>query len=155
VNFTQVSESNLTNGALFFVYSWQSSTGAGKQSDLSSCTVGETVFYPGTSASYVWPLPMVVNFPTINPTVISGSGSNGGIQDTNQPPDSFQLPYFNSGFNSTQRFRWSCPLYNNGSVNNFVPDITITRRVFKDTDGFFKYQITKSGFTNTIKLPNQ
>jgi hypothetical protein len=57
---------------------------------------------------------------------------------------------------ATQRFWWSCPNYDSGSVKQFVPDVTITRTVFQDnTDGFWKYKITKSGYTNIVKLPNQ
>jgi hypothetical protein len=139
-------------GSLFFTYSWSSSSG--NMSDLSSCKAGETVFYPNyPSTPYTWPLPMVAT--TINPGVVSGSASSGGFEDTNYPPDSYQQPYSAASFQATQRLWWSCPDWNNGNQNEFVPDITITRKVFKDTDGFWKYQITKSGYTNTIKLPNQ
>jgi hypothetical protein len=143
---------SLSNGALFFTYSWSSSSG--KLSDLSSCTAGESVYYPNyPSTPYVWPLPMVAS--TINPGVVSGNASSGGFEDTNSPPDSFQQPYSSASFQATQRLWWSCPYWNNGSLNYFVPDITIARSVFKDTDGFWKYSITKSGASNTIKLPNQ
>jgi hypothetical protein len=153
-NFVVVSESNLSNGSLFFTYAWSSTSG--NQADLSACTVGETVYYPGYPTSpFIWPLPMVASPPTPNPTSLSGSGSNAGATDQNYPPDSYQQPYSSANFPATQRWWWTCPYYQNGSVQSFVPDITITRRVFQDTDGFWTYQITKSGYTNTVNLPNQ
>jgi hypothetical protein len=151
-NFQQSPGTPLSNGALFFTDTWSSSTG--NQADLATCTVGETVFYPNyPSSPYTWPLPMVAQ--TINPTVVEGSGMNAGFNDTNSPPNSYQQPYSAASFNATQRLRWSCPCYQNGAVQNFVPDITITRRIFKDTDNLWKCEITKSGSTNRVVLPNQ
>jgi len=150
-NFIASPGAQLNTGALFFTYSWSSSSG--KLADLSTCTGGESVFYPGSTSPYIWPLPMVQS--TFNPEVNKGPASGGGFEDTNSPPNSFQQPYSSAGFNATQRIWWSCPYWNSGNLNYFVPDITIARSVFKDTDGFWKYTITKSGATNTIKLPNQ
>ncbi len=157
-DWTILSETPITTGinanSLFFRYSWSSSTG--NLADLSTCTVGESVFYPNfPNTPYIWPLPMVAS--TVNPGTGGGksSGSGGYAEDTNQAPDGFQQPYFGSSFTATQRFWWQCPYYNNGSQNNFVPDFPIVRKVFKDTDGFWKYQITKSGYSYTLKLPNQ
>ncbi len=151
INFTQESEANLNDGSLFFTYTWSSSSG--NQSDLSSCTVGETIFYPGSGATYIWPFPMVQSTP--NPTTINVTGNYSAATDTNGPPTRYAQPYSATNFQATQRFWWSCPYYNNGGVNNFESDIPITRKIFKDTDSFWKYQINKSGFTNTVKLPNQ
>lgn len=154
VNFRIYSESPLNNGSLFFTYKWSSSTG--NQADLSACTVGESVYYPNyPSPSYIWPLPMVSSPPTPNPTVISGPGTYQGSTDTNKPPDSYQTPYGPANFATTQRFWWSCTNYSSGATQTLSPDVTIARKVFKDTDGFWKYQISKSGYTNTVKLPNQ
>ena len=151
-NFSIQSESNLNDGSLFFTYTWSSSTG--KQSDLAACKIGESVFYPNYPATpYVWPLPMVSS--TNNPETNSGAGSNQVFTDQNFPPSSYQQSYFSASFPATQRFWWSCPCYQNGSLNYFGADVTITRKVFKDTDGFWKYQINKSGYTNTVRLPNQ
>jgi hypothetical protein len=44
-NFAIHSETPLSDGSLFFTYTWSSSTG--NQADLGACTVGESVFYPG------------------------------------------------------------------------------------------------------------
>ncbi len=71
------------------------------------------------------------------------------------PPGSYQTPYGSASFSATQRFWWSCPNYDNGADEYFVPDVTITRTVFQDTDGPWKYKITKSGYTNIVALPNQ
>jgi hypothetical protein len=155
-NWTILSEAPLNSGALFFQYTWSSSTG--NKADLSGCSVNETVFYPNfPTTPFIWPLPMVASPPTPNPTspLPNGKGSDALAQDTNFPPDSYQQPYFTANFTAMQRWWWSCPYYNNGSINNFVPDLPIIRKIFKDTDGFWKYQITKSGYTNTVKLPNQ
>jgi hypothetical protein len=140
---------NSPDGTLTFVYTFTSSSG--KLSDLSSCKVGETVFYPGSASPYVWPSPMVSS--TVNPTAIYGSGSSGGFTDRNSPPTSFNKPYIGDSFTATQRLQWECPNYNNGQYQNFVPDMSIVRRVFLDTGNTWKYQITKSAATNTILLP--
>ncbi len=152
-NWTTMSESNLNDGSLFFQYTWSSTSGY--KPDLANCIVGETVFYPSSSNPYVWPPPMVSSQPNPFSPTPYGKGSDQLSQDTNYPPDRYQQPYFAVNFNATQRFWWSCPYWQNGDHINFVPDITITRRIFKDTDGFWKYQITKSGQTNTVKLPGQ
>ena len=152
VKFTLKSERNLNDGSLFFTYTWSSSTG--KQSDLASCKVGESVFYPNYPATpYTWPLPM--SDASTNPTTIRGSASNAGLWDRNWPPAAYQQPYYSAHFDATQRFWWTCPYYNNEDLNYFVPDITISRKVFMDTDSYWKYQINKSGYTNTVRLPNQ
>lgn len=151
-NFQQSSVTPLTGGGLRFTYTWASTTGT--QSHLSACTVGESVFYPNyPNTPYIWPLPMVAS--TTNPTVLSGAGSNSVMVDNNLPPDGYQQPYSATSFNATQRLWWSCPCYQNGNTQYFVPDITIARQVFRDTDNLWKYRITKSGSTNTATLPNQ
>jgi hypothetical protein len=153
VKFQQVSEANLDDGTLFFKYSWSSSSG--KRSDLASCKVGERVSYPGSPAEFFFPLPMLGAI-NPNPTVLKFSAIYLGMKDHNlPPPNGFVKPYTSTSFQATQQFWWSCPYYNNGNSNSFVPDITITRQVFQDTDAFWKYQITKSGSTNTIRLPGQ
>jgi hypothetical protein len=138
-------------GTLNFRYTWSSTTG--NQSDLAACSVGETVFYPGTDPRYIWPLPMVQT--TDNPFPLYSSGSNAGFDDHNIPPNNYQTPYFGTSFNATQRLQWSCPCHNNGNFERFEPDITIMRSIFKDADNFWYYKIEKSGQTKTVKLPNQ
>ena len=147
-NFSST-EINLPDGTLSFQYTYQSSSG--NQNDLAQCKVGETVFYPGATSPYIWPLPMVSS--TFNPTALYGAGNKAFISDKNGPPSSYKQPYSYAHFQATQRLQWECPCYNSGNYNNFVPDITIDRKVFKDTDGKWKYQISKSGYTNTVVLP--
>jgi len=139
------------DGTLRFRYTWSSSTG--NQADLASCTVGESVFYPGSGDPYVWPLPMVAS--SRNPTVISGPGNSSEALDRNFPPDGYQEPYSPANFDAAQRFWWSCPCYQNGEIQYFGPDTSISRKVFKDTDNLWKYQIDKSSYTTKIQLPNQ
>jgi len=150
-NFSTVSEVNLPEGSLSFQYTFSSSTGI--TNDIAACTVGETVFYPGSSGIFVWPLPMVSQ--TQNPFVRSSNATNVFIPDRNFPPTSYQQPYMSAHFSSTQRFWFICPCYQNGALTNFVPDLTIDRRVFQDSDNLWKYQIDKSGYTNIVTLPNQ
>lgn len=149
INFRQTSESNLTDGTLHFVYQFDSSTG--NTADLAGCTVGETVFYPGGQNPYVWPLPMVAR--TNNPDVHQSTGNNAFTPDNNSPPSSYQKPYAYAHFTATQRFWWICPCFQNGQLQTFVPDVTIDRKVFQDTDSIWKYQIQKSGYTNKVALP--
>ena len=151
VSFRTKSVSEPSDGSLVFNYEWSSSTG--NQSDLSACTVGETVFYPGSQNPFSWPLPMVQS--TTNPTVITGLGSNAGFIDTNGSPNSYRSPYFANSFQATQRLWWSCPCHENGGNQLFVPDIAINRRIFRDADGLWNYEITKSGRTSRVVLPNQ
>ena len=132
----------------FFTYLWDSSTGT--QSDLSGCTVGESVYYPNYSTTpYIWSLPMVQS--TTNPTVVPGPATSAGFTDTNSPPDHYQTPYSSTSFSATQRFWWSCTNYNNGATQVLYPDATITRTILFST--VWKYQITKQGYTNTFNLP--
>jgi hypothetical protein len=98
---------------------------------------------------------MVNNVNPDNPTVISGNASSGGLEDTQYGADNYQQPYKNAGFQATQRLWWSCPYWNNGNLNYFVPDITIQRDIFQDTDGKWKYRIQKSGYQSIYTLPNQ
>jgi hypothetical protein len=150
VNFRQTSESNLPNGTLHFTYQFESSTG--NTNDLTACTTGESVFYPGTQNPYVWPRPPMVQ-QTPNPTVLSAPGNNAFSPDNNGPPSSYVTPYVFAHFQATQRFWWECPCYNSGNLQQFMPDIIIDRKVFQDTGGIWKYQINKSGYTNTVPLP--
>jgi hypothetical protein len=124
--------------------------------------VGETVFHPGTDPNYVWPPPMVNVRQTPNPTPLYVKGNNtgpnsttAGFGDYNKPPDSYSMPYSANGFQATQLLQWECPNLNGGNYTLLVSSIPINRRVFLDTDNKWKYEITKSGYVNTVVLPNQ
>jgi hypothetical protein len=152
VNFTTYKETNLSDGTLQFSYSWNSSSG--NLNDIASCKVGEQVAYPGSSASYIWPLPMVQS--SINPTILNFSGNstgpNGttaGLGDYQYPPNSYSKPYQAASFTATQVFQWACPYYLDGNFTRFTPNITIMRSVSQNASGQWIYQVTKSGFTST------
>lgn len=119
--------------------------------DLAACTVGETVFYPTNQNPIPWPPPMVSS--TRNPDPHQSTGNNSFSPDNNMPPSKYQQPYMYAHFTATQRFWWICPCYQNGNLQLFVPDVTIDRQVFQDTDSIWKYQIQKSGYINKVPLP--
>ena len=147
--FTAKQGPTLADGTLTWTYSFTSSTGA--LTDLSACQVGETVFYPGSNATYICPLPMVQK--TSNPTVLYGSATLGFFQDKNGAPNSYQKPYSAPPpFTATQRLQWECSNYQNGAFQRFVPDITITRSI-QQNGGVWQYTITKSGASATVNLP--
>lgn len=149
VNFVSPAPQYLSDGSLSFQYTFSSSSGS--LSDLANCSTGETVFYPGSSSPYVWPLPMVSN--TANPFLRYGAGNYGSLLDTNYAPTSYKKPYSATSFVSTQRIQWQCPLYMQGGYQPFVPDITITRSISQSSGGQWVYKIQKSGYTNTAVLP--
>jgi hypothetical protein len=109
VNFTVKSWVDVGEGDLHIVWTWASSTGT--QSDLSGCTINETVTYPGNSP-YVWQAP----FPsiTINPNPTTGSvpGTDTTLvddHDLGSPPNTnFQKPYSTASFNAVQTITYSC-----------------------------------------------
>ena len=98
-----------------------------------------------------WPPPMVSS--TRNPDPHQSTGNNSFSPHNNMPPSKYQQPYMYAHFTATQRFWWICPCYQNGNLQLFVPDVTIDRQVFQDTDSIWKYQIQKSGYTNKVPLP--
>jgi len=150
IGFTIVQGPSLPNGTLQWTYSWSSSSG--NLADLSQCKVGESVFYPGSGSTYTWPLPMVTNQPTPNPSVILGPATAGAFSDKNGPPDSYLKPYMNASFMATQRIQWECSNYQDGAFFRFVPDISIVRSV-QLNGTTWQYTITKSGDTATVNLP--
>jgi hypothetical protein len=152
VNFSAPTVTKLPDGTLYYnSYTFQSNSG--RLADLSNCQVGETVFYPGSQATYTWPYPMVNTQATPNPTVILGPATGGGFSDSNKPPDSYTKPYSNASFPATQTLEWECSNYQDGAFQRFVPNITITRSVGQNASGVWQYTITKGTDTNTINLP--
>ena len=73
--------------------------------------------------------------------------------DYNYTPDSYSKPYIQNSFTATQSFSFECSNYNSGNFYRLAPPISIYRQVFLDTDGKWKYQIQKSGLSNTVVLP--
>jgi len=145
-NFRQVGNATaLSNGTLRFNYAWDSSTG--NLADLSQCTVGEIVSYPGANP-FPWPNPM--NRSTPNPTVIDLAATGGGFQDDHQPPNSFSTPYTAASFTATQHYRYRCPCSNGGNYVNLAGPINIVRSVAQNSNGTWRYTVTKSGSSASI-----
>jgi hypothetical protein len=127
-------------GELDITYAWSSSTG--KQSDLAACQLAEYVTYPGTGATYTWPRPPFGQV-SANPTSGSGSGANGIFVDQHLPPGSWVKPYIAASFQASQTYQYVCPCVNGGSQVQLA-QYTITRSVAKNSDGTYKYTVTKS-----------
>lgn len=148
INFHQVGNGTDTgSGTLHFVYAWNSNSGY--LSDLSACTVGENVTYPGTG-NYFPPSP---RFPTsgfTNPTVIDRPATEGGFQDNHSISGSFVTPYTAASFTGTQYYRYKCPCANSGNYVNLVGPLNIDRSVSSAGGPNWKYTITKSGASATI-----
>lgn len=149
-NFHQVGQgTDVGNGRLRFLYAWESSSG--NLADLSACTVGEIVTYPGSSP-YTFPSPPFPNVTVPNPTITGRPGNEGQFQDNHSTPGSFVKPYSAASFTATQYYRYSCPCKNGGAFVNLVGPIDIIRSVsrvgFSTPD--YKFTITKSGSSATI-----
>ena len=129
-----------TTGELDISYTWGSSTG--KLSDLKACQQSEYVTYPGNPGTYTWPRPPFGQT-SANPTSVGGNASNGAFTDKHLPPASWVKPYIPASFTANQTYQYVCPCVNSGNQNTLA-QYTITRSVTQNTDGTFKYTVTKS-----------
>jgi len=145
-NFHQVGAGTDSGGVLHFDYEWGSSTG--NLADLSQCTVGEIVSYPGSSNPYVWPHPPFTRSST-SPTVIDVSATSGSGQDDHYGPP-FASPFSAASFTATQYYRYKCPCANGGNYVNLTGPISIIRSVTQNANGSWKYTVTKSGSSATV-----
>jgi hypothetical protein len=141
VNFRQTNTSDAGNGDLHFAYAWDSSSG--NLADLSACTVGEIVTYPGSNP-YNWSPPFPANSST-NPFVAEGAATAGIGVDDNQlyPSSTFVKPYSAANFTATQNFRYRCTNTNNGAYAALLGPLSITRSVQQNTNGTWKFTVTK------------
>jgi hypothetical protein len=146
VRFRRDGNPTASGGTLTFSYSWNSSIG--NLANLSGCTVGEIVDYPGSNPVYTWPYPMIQT--SNDPDILNLSGTLGGFLDNHSPPGSFAKPYNAASFTATQRYRYRCPCANNGNYVNLTGPISITRSVMQNPNGSWKYTVTKQGFSATI-----
>jgi hypothetical protein len=146
-NFHQSSVSPLGNGVLQFNYEWSSSSG--KLSDLSNCTVGETVNYPGTSNPYLWASPPYASTATSNPTTTSFTATSGAGTDQHGHPN-FLRPYTSNNFNATQNYRFQCTNYQNAAWITMMGPLTINRAISQNSNGTWQYVITKSGSSDSV-----
>jgi hypothetical protein len=149
VDFHQTAVAALGTGIgthLEFEYQWGSSTGS--LSSLQFCEVGEIVDYPGPGPGFFFPTPP---FPTNttngvpDPTIVNVAGSDGIIGDVNLVPgiSAFQTPYSFASVTSTQNWRYRCPCANGGNWVNVMGPLSIVRTVSQNTNGSWKYTITK------------
>jgi hypothetical protein len=140
VNFHQLSTSDQGNGDLHFTYSWDSSSG--NLADLSACTVGEIVTYPGGNP-YMWPSPPFPATSSNNPTIAEGAATAGMGVDDNVVSGSFVKPYGASSFTATEYFRYKCTNVNNGNYVNLMGPLSIARSVQQNSNGTWKFIVTK------------
>ena len=152
---------------LSITYQWDSSTG--QLNDLGACQVRERVNYP-TSSNAACPSPNTGQMcywpasppfpPTtqsgseyINPTIIPGPATAGGLTDTNSIKNlNFIKPYSNFSFDGTQMFEYSC---NNGAWVQFGGPFKITRKVAQNSSSQWVFTISKTNvsFSSTYLLP--
>lgn len=150
VNFHQTSVVDAGNGDLRFTYSWASSSGS--LADLSACTVGEIVTYPGSANPFPFPSPPFPPDAYSNPTVIDLAAASGGFQDDHMltPSTTFVKPYSASSFTATQYYRLKCSNYNSGNYVNIQGPNSIVRSVSQNSNGTWEFTVTKSGASASI-----
>jgi len=141
-NFRQTSTSDLGNGDVHFTYAWGSTSG--NLADLSACTVGEIVTYPGGNP-YHWQSPPFPANSTSNPTVSDVAATAGAGVDDNflYPSSTFVRPYSAASFTATQFFRYKCTNINGGNYVNLLGPLSITRSVQQNTNGTWRFTVTK------------
>jgi hypothetical protein len=150
VNFRQTTVMDAGSGDLRFTYAWDSSSGY--FADLSACTVGEIVTYPGFANPYPFPSPPFPPDAYSNPTVINLAATSGGFQDDQKltPSTTFVKPYSSSSFTATQYYRYSCSNYQNGAYVNIKGPLSIVRSVSPNGSGGWEFTVTKSGSSAVI-----
>ena len=148
VNFHQVgSGSDTGNGTLRFRYEWSSSNGI--LGDLSQCSVGEKVVYPGVGDYAPSSPPFNQSFR--NPTIIDLPATDGALIDNHRTSGGFITPYSAASFTASQVYRYKCPCKNHGLAVDFGSSIDIVRTVSQiGQTSQYKFLITKSGSSATI-----
>jgi hypothetical protein len=129
-NFHEVSHLADSNGMLYLVYDWDSSTG--DLADLAELRITEHVTYPGGNP-YVAPCPPM-EFSHENPFTWPQPpespilGSDGTLYDSHAPPG-FETPYTYASFTGTQyyRFERTC---RPGVFVNLAGPLSLTRSVY-------------------------
>jgi len=150
VNFQQTSCSDKGNGDLHFEYSFSSTTG--NLGDLSSCTIGEFVSYPGTQDPFPFPSPPFPPDAYENPTELDLPAAPGGLVDDQslKPSTTFVKPYSTSSFTATQYYRYKCSCAEGGNYVNVAGPLSIVRSVSQSPDKSWKFTVTKSGCSAQI-----
>jgi hypothetical protein len=148
-NFHAYSCGDNGNGDLHFVYTWESTSGS--LSDLTMCTVGEIVTYPGTQNPWPAPSPPFPPNTYANPTINDEAATSGTFTDDHLLRDTtFVKPYSASSYNATQYYRYKCTCSNNGNYVNLQGPLSIARSVSQNSNGSWKFTVTKSGCSATI-----
>lgn len=149
-NFRQTSVT-ITSGRLNFRYDWDSSTGTGpgNLANLSKCQVGEKVDYTATDLPFASP-PFPSGINPDNPTITAGSATGGFLEDTHATPGDFVKPYQTKTITASQEYRYRCTCKQNNAWIPLLEGLTIVRSVTQNTNGSWKFTITKSGETATI-----
>jgi hypothetical protein len=62
----------------------------------------------------------------------------------------FQTPYAPDNFNVNQYYRFQCSNYQSGAWTNMVGPISIQRTVTHSANGTWRYDIYKSGQTDSV-----
>jgi hypothetical protein len=148
--------SDAGNGVLHFNYTYSSSDG--KYGDLASCTLGEIVTYPGTQDPWPWPSPPFPPDSSSNPTIgdfdasKGGPGGPGTFTDDHMlsPSTTFVKPYSQQSFTGTQYYRYKCSCASGGQYVNVLGPLSIVRSVSKNSNGTWKFTVTKSGCSAQI-----
>jgi hypothetical protein len=157
-NFRQVNVSPQPGGDLQFVYEWDSSTGLA--SDLKNCRVGEIVNYLGTASQYVFKSPPYnqPDPPIDNPWISSQAATNFlnppyshlGFADHHLAPPFRTPPYAPDDFVAYQTYRFQCTYYKNNAWTDIIGPISIEKAVSQNSNGTWKYTVTKAGASNSI-----
>jgi len=157
INFTQNGSESDSDGELYFLYQWQSSSG--NPADIASCQVGEFVTYPGYTPGqnlwYWWQSPPWQPTKTHNPTQNQVAGNNSSCsqgnlngvapcQIDNQEHSSFVAPpTVGYSFAAQQKWWYACPNVNGGNSVDLTTFTTIQRSV-TNSGSTYTYQVTKS-----------
>lgn len=143
VNFTLDSAVDAGGGDLHLVWTWQSSSG--NLSDLSSCSVGENVSFPGAPADYTWqtPFPLITIHP--NPTTGSVPATDGSDPDDHdllgKLDTDFRKPYSANSFVAQQSFSYSCVYNGKTLTGTLFATANVTRVVKQNTNGSWYFKV--------------
>jgi hypothetical protein len=146
-NFHQTGVSQTAGGTLHFEYHWDSSTGDLKDLDYANCQFGEQVVYPNGIGTYAWPKPWVGT--NESPAVAYIPASTGFTFDDHSTMP-IAPPYTPASFTAQQRYIYICPCANGGQPVVLQGIHDIVRRISRNPNGTYKYEITKSGASATI-----
>ncbi|MCJ8268023.1 MAG: hypothetical protein MJK04_01310 [Psychrosphaera sp.] len=81
---------------------------------------------------------------------------NGGLRDFNLSPRIVK-PYVEAQFTAMQNFKFRCPCHKSGQWVDFIQPApypigyVIERKIIKNQDGSYRYQIIKADLKTTLK----